>query len=82
MTLGAEGSRLTIIGTLSVYDYDWATGAAIGAARLLLSANDDLEATLRTFDGNDFFGIGMVVGGHHFVVGDPDSLGTDEFQRP
>jgi hypothetical protein len=67
-------------GTLGVYDYNWATGAAVGTARLLLSPNDHLAATLWTFDGNDYFQIGLEVGGYDFVLGDPESLGVDEFE--
>ena len=77
--LGEGGSRLTILGTLSLYDYSGGTGVAVGAARLLLSHREHLEAQLSTFDGNDFFQITLVVAGTLIAIGDPGLLGTDEF---
>jgi hypothetical protein len=79
MTLGDGGSRLTVQGVLSLYDYGWATGAAIGTARLLLSPETATETTLRTLDGNDFFIISLRFGNIALTIGDPGTLGTDEF---
>ncbi len=77
---GGHGSRLAIRGTLSIYDYNWAAGVAVGDARLLLSPHDQLGATLSTFDGNDHFQIAISFAETTVVIGDTSSLASDEFE--
>ena len=79
LTLAPGGSRLTIKGKLSLYDYLNGVGAAVGTARLLLLPDPEMSARLWTFDGNDFFQLTIRFGDHDVIVGDPGSLATDEF---
>jgi hypothetical protein len=74
------GSRFQLQGVLRHYDYKWAEGFAVGDnGRLLVDRKDFETAHLRTLDGTTFFVISVQLGHLSFVIGDPDLLGTDEF---
>jgi hypothetical protein len=78
---GDGRSSLQILGELALYSFGDRTGVAIGSSRLHLSPENEIEATLRTFDGNDFFRVWLTIGGTSFVIGDPDSLASSDFDE-
>jgi hypothetical protein len=74
------GARLQLQGVLRHYDYASAEGFAVGdAGRLLVDRNDFTRAHLRTFEGTTFFLLSVELGQMSLAIGDPDLLGTDEF---
>ena len=57
-----------------------AGGFAVGdAGRLLIAESDFRAARLVTFDGNDYFTVSMTFGDLDYLIGDPDSHSSDEF---
>jgi hypothetical protein len=72
-----KGSRFEVVGTLRHLPYSSAHCFAIGQARLLLRPGDFVEASLWTFDGNDFFQISLRFGDQQLTIGDAGSLATD-----
>ena len=83
---GAYG-RLQVKGPLREYRYgdpdpSWGVrvGFAVGdAGRLLIAESDFRAARLVTFDGNDYFTVSMTFGDLDYLIGDPDSHSSDEF---
>jgi hypothetical protein len=62
------------------YAYGWAEGFALGdAARILLYEPDFVSAHLSTFDGVDFFSVGIKLANIEFSIGNPALVETDEF---
>ena len=53
-------------------------GFDIGSAHLLLREEDFVKAHLTTYDGNDFFHIGMQFGDQSFLIGDVWAHGDGE----
>jgi hypothetical protein len=75
-----KGSRVQAKGVLRHYAYGWAEGFALGdAARILLYEPDFVSAHLSTFDGVDFFSVGIKLANIEFSIGNPALVETDEF---
>jgi hypothetical protein len=77
---GDSSSRLRVIGELRQIDDRGGMRFAIGTdVRLAPVRGDFIEASLWTFDGNDFFQIALTFQGGGFRIGDVGSLDTGEF---
>jgi hypothetical protein len=74
-----KSSRIQAVGVLKHYAYGWGEAFAVGdGARVLIWEPDFVSAHLQTFDGVDYFRIGIELVALRFVVGDL-ALQTDEF---
>jgi hypothetical protein len=78
---GAEAaSRIQAKGVLRHYVYSWAELFALGdAARVLLYEPDFVSASLKTFDGVQFFMVRIELAKVAFVIGSPGLLETGDF---
>jgi len=83
---GAYG-HLQVKGLLRGYGYgdpdpSWGVrlGFAVGdAGRVLMAESDFRAAKLITFDGNDYWEVSMTFGDLEYMIGNPESNPTNEF---
>ena len=68
---GGKAPRVVVRGALRKVGHSWADSFAIGSGgSMVLYEPDFVSASLRTYDGNDFFALTMRFGEASFLVGD------------